>query len=180
MTKNLYIIRGGAASGKTSITPLLAKELPSPVALLEQDNWRWGIHLVGRETRDVEKSEHAFADSLFMETLKSYLEHGKYTILVEGSFGWHPTEISTLSVHEITMLAKKYNYHTTSIVLKADIITQQNRNSTRKYTVPKDEFQEIYRAVYSYHDPSEIVIDSSGQNKEETLMTILEKISPAP
>lgn len=179
MTKNLYIIRGGAASGKTSITPLLAKELPSPVALLEQDNWRWGIHLVGRKPRDVEKSEHTFADNLFMKTLKSYLEYGKYTILVEGSFGWHPTEISTLSAREITVLAKKYHYHTTSIVLKAAIATQENRNSARKYTVPKGEFQEIYRAVYSHHDPSELVIDSSIQNKEETLVTILEKISPA-
>lgn len=176
ISKKIYIVRGGPASGKTTLTPLLASHLSQPVALLEQDRWRWDIHVVGRKISEVDAREHVFADTLFLKTLESYLVQGQYTIIVEGSFGWQPSSITHLSASAIKKLAEQHGYSVTNLVLQADIAVQQTRNRARKYTVPSKEFHEIYDVIYNYCDPSEAIIDSSDQKLETTLKKILNEL----
>lgn len=169
MTNYIYIIRGGPASGKTTLAPLLAKKLKEPIALLEQDMWRWDMHLAGRTIPDVDPEEHLFADELFVKTIESYLAHGRYTIIVEGSFGWEETAITQISAKKLAQLGEKYGFHPVNIVLKSDFSTQSRRNLKRHYVVPRDEFKTIYDTVYDHFDQSEHIIDTSGKTIDQTL-----------
>ena len=166
---HLYIVRGGSASGKTTLTPLLAKLLPKPVALIEQDNWRFGVHLVGRTVQDIETDEHHFADKIMLHTLEEYLRLKKYTIIIEGAFAWNDPSFTNITVKQLIDLANKYGYKTTNLVLKADKNTLETRNKKRKYTVPEDEFEKIYTVIYNTIDESEHVIDSSKLSVDKTL-----------
>ncbi len=172
MSKHLYIVRGAPASGKTSLTPLLATHTTQPTALIEQDNWRWGIHLVGRSIPDIEKEEHYFADKIMLHTLEEYLKTDKYTVIIEGSFAWDNPSVTHLTVKDFITLADKYNHSWTSIILKADKKVLQKRNNARKYTVPKDEFNTLYNALYETIDSQEIIIDSTDLTEEDTIAVI--------
>ncbi len=172
MKKTLYILRGAPASGKTTLSPELAKSLVQPVALLEQDNWRWGIHLTGRTVPDVTQQEHTFADEIFLYTLEQYLKTKQYNIVVEGTFNWNNPEFTNITVQTLIDLAKKYNYDVKNIVLKANKQKLLDRNAARKYSVPKEEFNTLYKSVYSYIDESEYLIDSTKLNKKETLQIL--------
>lgn len=171
--RTLYIFRGSSASGKTTITPLFCELLPRPVALLEHDQWRWGVHLIGREPKDVDPGEHVLADELYLHTLEEYLKADRYNVVVEGSFGWGQPDYFT-DVQRLKALADKYGYAVQSIVLKADKEILAARNEKRKYTVPAKEFDRIYELVYGTIDPSEHVIDSSDLQIKPTLTKLCE------
>jgi predicted kinase len=69
-------------------------------------------------------------------------------------------------------LAAHYGFTARSIVLRADKDELLRRNAARPYTVPNDEFEQLYESVYNTVDPSELVIDSTGQNAEQTLASL--------
>lgn len=177
MPKHLYIVRGAPASGKTNLTPLLATHTTQPTALIEQDNWRWGIHLVGRSIPDIKKEEHHFADKIMLHTLEQYLRTNKYTVIIEGSFAWSDPFVTHVTVQDFISLSQKYNYLATSIVLKADKTVLKKRNNARKYTVPRDEFNNLYDAIYREINPKEILVDSTNLTKEATLAILKDKLS---
>jgi uncharacterized protein YraI len=109
-----------------------------------------------------------------MQTLESYLEYGKYTIIVEGSFGWNQTSFTKISAKNITTLSKQYEYHPISIVLKSK--NQAERNLRRQYVVPDNEFKVICNEVYSCCDKSEYILDSSEQTITQTLDSLTQLI----
>lgn len=71
--KKAYIFRGAPASGKGTLTKEFAKLVPLPVALIEQDMFRWGIHLVGRKVPEVTEAEHALAFRSMPAVYEEYL-----------------------------------------------------------------------------------------------------------
>ena len=170
MKPQVYIFRGPPASGKGTIVPAFAQLLPKPVALIEQDKLRWGIHLIGRSVEEVTSEEHRMAYENTLILFDRYLRSGKYTIVVEGLFSWDDDASSEGSVRHFIDLANKYGFDLTSVVLKADKDILMQRNQERPtYTTPEDEFNNLYDSVYSKIDESEIVIDSTYQTTEQTI-----------
>lgn len=177
MTKPVvYIFRGAPASGKGTLLPEFCKLLPSPVALIEQDQFRWGLHLVGRSVFNISDAEHKFAHQNTLLIYEQYLKNGNYTIVIEGLFTWDDQSSSQGSARELMKLAQKYGHQCRSFVLKADKTTLLERNAARSYAVPPEEFETLYHNIYKVIDPSEIVVDSSGQHAGQTL-AYLQKVA---
>jgi predicted kinase len=170
----VYIFRGAPASGKGTIVSEFCKVLPQPVALIEQDKFRWGVHLIGRNVPDVKDQEHALAHRNTVLIYEQYLRDGQYNIVLEGLFTWDNATSSQGNVRELIELAKRYGYPCQSIVLKADKAELLRRNAKRQYSVPQDEFDTLYANVYNRVDSSELVIDSTNQKVDETLRRLKE------
>jgi predicted kinase len=168
----IYIFRGAPASGKGTLLPKFCELLPAPVALIEQDQFRWGLHLIGRSVPDISDEEHAFAHQNTLLMYEQYLKNGRYTIVLEGLFTWDNSASSQGSTKEFIELALAYGYPYKSIVLKADKEELLKRNALRPYSVPRDEFETLYSTIYEVIGPDEIVIDSSSQNIEQTLHSL--------
>ncbi len=169
MRHQVYIFRGAPASGKGAVVPAFAEHLPLPVALIEQDKMRWGIHLIGRNITDVSAEEHRLANRNTTMLYEQYLKTGRYTIVLEGLFTWDDTESSEGNVRELADLAGQYDYDVTSIVLRASKEVLSQRNTDREYSVPAAEFDALYDAVYDTIDESELVIDSTDDTVEQTV-----------
>ncbi|MDX1765467.1 MAG: AAA family ATPase [Candidatus Saccharimonadales bacterium] len=170
--KFLYVLRGGPASGKGVIAPDIAKMLPKPVALIEQDMFRWNIHLVGREVPEVSQEEHALAYRSMLLVLEEYLKFAQHTIVLEGLFTWDDSKSPQGNMIQIRELAEKYGYQLKSVVLKADKGELWHRNEQREYSVPREEFEALHNKTYETIDPSETAIDSTAQTTDQTLNTL--------
>jgi len=170
--KTVYIFRGAPATGKGTIAPMFTRLLPMPAALIEQDMFRWGFHLIGRQVPDVTESEHLFAYNNMVLLFEQYLKNGSYDLVVEGLFTWDNADSSQGNAKQLLDMAQANDFNIKSIVLKADKEELLKRNSERQYSVPHDEFEVLYNNIYQTIDPSETVIDSTGQSPEETLETL--------
>lgn len=177
MSKQAFIFRGAPASGKGTLVPEFCKTVESPVALIEQDNFRWGIHLFGRDIADITDAEHQLAYRATVATYEQYLKSGLHTVVVEGLFTWNNTESSQGNAKELIDLAEQYGYEATSIVLKAAKNELLKRNAEREYSVPIEEFEALYDGVYSTVDQSEVVIDSTGLDLPQTLQALASELS---
>ncbi len=149
--------------------PRFCELLPQPVSLIEQDKFRWGLHLIGRNVPDVSGEEHALAHRNMVLIYEQYLKDGRYTIVLEGLFTWDNAASSQGNVRELIELAKNYGYSVKSVVLRADRTELLRRNAQRQYSVPQDEFTALYSNIYGTIDSNELVIDSTGQEVSKTL-----------
>jgi len=170
--KTVYIFRGAPASGKGTVVPKFCELLPKPVALISQDTLRWGFHLIARTVPDVQDEEHLFAYQNTLVMFEQYLKNGHYSIVLEGLFTCDDTTSSQGNVKELIELASRYGYSVKSIVLRADKEELLKRNAERPYAVPLDEFDVLYTNIYKTVDSSELVVDSSGQSLEATLVLL--------
>lgn len=168
----VLIFRGAPASGKGTITKKICAQLSNPVALIEQDVFRWDIHTVGRSVPEVSLKEHAFAYRNMKLVYEEYLKSGNYTIVLEGIFTWDTIAPDQGSAKELVALAQKYGFNGQSIVLNASKQTLLDRNAKRPYSVPTEEFNTLYKNIYRTIDESEIVIDSTGQDTNETIQSL--------
>lgn len=169
MAKPVYIFRGAPASGKGTLVPEFCKLLVGPVALIEQDAFRWGFHLIGRSVPDITDEEHMFAHQNTLKVYERYIKNGAYTIVIEGLFTWDDEASSQGAVTEFLAIAKKYGRPCKSIVLVADRGELQKRNAAREYAVPEAEFDALYKNIYQTIDADEIAIDSTGLSPQQTL-----------
>lgn len=176
MAKKVYIFRGAPASGKGTVVPAFCETLPDKVALIEQDKLRWGFHLIGRSVQDIEDEEHRLAYENTKLIFEQYLRTGKYTIVLEGLFTWDDKASAQGCVKDLLKIAQKYETEVKSIVLKADKKELLKRNAERKYIVPTSEFEILYQNIYKNVSSSELLIDSTGRTKEETLKELCEKV----
>jgi predicted kinase len=172
MKPHVYIFRGAPASGKGALVPEFAKSLPKPVVLIELDKLRWGFHLIGRSVDDITSEEHRMAYENTILLYERYLKSGKYTIVVEGLFTWNNEQSNEGSATQLLKLASENGFGASSIVLTADKNELTRRNNERPYSVPKGEFETLYDGVYGTVDHSEIVIDSTGESLEETIVKL--------
>ncbi len=172
MPNNVYIFRGGPASGKGTITKEFCKLLGQPTALIQQDNLRWNFHLVGREIPDVTDKEHRFANSNTLMLFEEYLKNGSYNIVVEGLFTWNDKQSSQGTAIDYKNTAEKHGYKPILILLKADKTVLQQRNQARDYSVPDQEFDQLHSNVYGLVGDDEIVIDSTEMTIQQTLMQL--------
>jgi predicted kinase len=173
----VYIFRGAPASGKSTLLPKFCQLLPGPVALIEQDQFRWGLHLIGRDIPDVDDGEHAFAHQNTLLIYEQYLKHGRYTIAIEGLFTWDDTTSSQGNAKELIALAQSYDRPCKSIVLRADKEELLDRNAKRPYSVPRGEYETLYTNIYKGIGDSELVINSSHQSVDQTLEQLRQIIS---
>jgi predicted kinase len=172
MKPRVLIFRGAPASGKGTIAQKLCAQLSKPVALIEQDKFRWDIHVIGRKVSDVGLDEHAFAHRNMALVYEQYLKSGQYTIVLEGVFTWGDVAPDQGDVRPLIALAEQYGFACQSIVLKASKQTLLDRNAKRPYSVPHEEFDVLYKNIYRTIDDSEIVIDSTGQDSNETVQSL--------
>lgn len=171
----VYIFRGAPASGKGTLLPKFCELLPKPIALIEQDQFRWGLHLIGRSVPDVSDSEHKLAHQNTLLIYEQYLKNGNYAIVLEGLFTWDDKTSSQGNAKELVELAKRYGYPCKSLVLRASKEELRARNAARLYTVPDQEFDTLYEKIYRVVDPGEVIVDSSRQDVEQTL-AVLQKV----
>jgi len=167
--KTVYIFRGAPASGKGTLVPAFTKLLPRPAALIEQDAFRWGFHLIGRKVSEVEDSEHTFAYHNMLCIYEEYLKNGAYTITLEGLFSWDDMSTSQGCAKQLIELAHRYGFETKSIVLRANKDELLARNEAREYSVPRDEFDMLYDNIYKTIGDDEVVVDSTGLTADEAL-----------
>lgn len=173
--KSVYIFRGAPATGKGTLVTAFSKLLPKPVALIEQDTFRWGFHLIGRKVPDVSDVEHLFAYKNMVLLYEQYLKSGSYTIVLEGLFTWDTTNSSQGNAKQLVNMAREHDFNVKSIVLKADKEELLRRNYRREYSVPSDEFEMLYNNIYLTIDSSETVIDSTGQTVGQSLKVLQKK-----
>lgn len=168
MNKQAYIFRGSPASGKGTLTELLIKEFKAKTALLELDTFRWGFHYINRKIEDISDEEHTFAYQNFLLLLENYCKNGRYNLLIEGLFSWN-VNCPHGNVQDIVKILKHYNFDFRIFLLSADFDVLWDRNLKREYSVPKDEFSELYDFVTQEVRSEEIVINVSERNPQETL-----------
>jgi len=172
MKPTVYIFRGAPASGKGTIVPKFCELLPKPVAFISQDDLRWGFHLIGRKVSDVKDSEHMLAYKNTELLYEQYLKDGSYTIVLEGLFTWDDQKSSQGNAKSLVELARKHGFDVKSIVLRADKDELLARNAARGYTVPREEFEDLYHNVYKKIGDGEEVIDSTRQTPEQTMAAL--------
>ena len=178
MKPRVYIFRGAPASGKGTVVPEFAKLLPKPVALIEQDKLRWGIHLIGRSVEEVTPDEHKMAHENTVFLYERYLKLGRYTIVVEGLFTWNDEQSEQGSVTKLLELAQENGYDATSIVLAAEKSVLLKRNVERpSHTTPEEEFNRLYESIYGTIGENETVIDSTQDTQEETIAKLARLIT---
>jgi len=170
--KSVYIFRGAPATGKGTVVPAFIKLLPTPAALITEDTFRWDFHLASRTIQDVTDDEHMFAYRNMVRIYEEYLKNGTYTIVLEGLFTWDDMRSSQGSARELAEIARTHGFTVRSIVLKADKKELLKRNKLRNYSVPVDEFNQLYANVYKTVADEEMVIDSTHQTAEQTLETL--------
>ncbi len=170
--KQAYIFRGAPASGKGTIVTAFAKSLEGKVARLDHDVFRWGFHLIGREVPDVNQDEHKRAFRNLLAVLEEYCKQGDYTMVVDGLFTWDDESSNQGSIKTIVEVLNRYGFVYKSIVITADKTVLEERNSQRSYVVMPIDFERLYKGVMSKIDPSEVVIDSTNQTPEQTLIEV--------
>lgn len=168
MQKKIYIFRGSPASGKGTITEEFIKQLDGKIAFLELDNFRWGFHLKNRVVADIGQKEHLLAYKNFLSVLENYLSDGSYTLVIEGLFSWRVAGPHG-NMQDIISLATKYNYNYYPILLYADFETLWNRNLQRDYSVPIDEFKQLYSYVMDAQSEEEIKINVDDKTVQESV-----------
>jgi predicted kinase len=169
--KQVYIFRCSPASGKSTLAKEFAKLIPGKVAFLELDTFRWGFHLVNRDITEVAVTEHQLAYSNYLSVLENYLADGRYTIVTEGLFSWN-AESPHGSTKDIIALCEKYSRTYQSIVLSASPETLWHRNSEREYSVPKEEFEELYNHVTHEVSDTEFLLDVDSNSVGDSVQIL--------
>lgn len=176
MEYKVYIFRGSPLSGKSTLAPAFSSLLPKPVAGIRHDMLRWDIHRLDRHFTEVSSEEHRFAFENLVMLFEQYLKKGTYNIVIEGLFTWNNPESDQGDVKTLIELAERYNMSCKSIVLKADKEKLLERNAARPQQVPDDEFNTLHDNIYGTIDPSEIVIDTTNEDVDETLSRLKTEI----
>jgi predicted kinase len=108
--------------------------------------------------------------------LANYLQDGGYTIVTEGLFSWD-THGPHGCMQDILELCEANNYKTYPVLLYADYKTLWERNQNREYSVPKDEFDELYEYVMSKKSENEMKIDVGDNTVSESVEKLRQYIS---
>lgn len=178
LSKEAYIFRGSPASGKGTITELLIKEFTSKTALLELDTFRWGFHYTNRKIADISNDEHAFAFNNLLSLLDNYSKNGQYNLIIEGLFSWSE-HCPHGTMQKVIEVLNRNNFKYKMFLLSGELETLLDRNAKREYSVPREEFQELYDYVMEEKRPKEIIIDVTHKNPQETLQEIKKHIFPS-
>lgn len=171
--KQIYIFRGSPASGKSSLAKEFSKLIPGKVAFLELDTFRWEFHLVNRDITEIAVSEHQLAYTNYLSVLENYLADGRYTVVTEGLFSWN-TESPHGNLHDVIALCNKYSRTYQSIVLSASSDTLWHRNSERQYSVPREEFEELYNHVTHEVSDTEFLLDVESNSVSSSIQILSE------
>lgn len=171
--KKIYIFRGAPASGKGTITEAFMQKLPGKVAFLELDKFRWGFHRVNRSVFEVTEEEHALAYKNYLAMLENYLADGNYTIVTEGLFSSN-TPSPHGNLEDVMSLVAKYDYEPVPILLYAPYDVLWDRNQKREYSVPEEEFKQLYDHVMQAESLEEHKIDVAQTSVDEAVAQLLQ------
>lgn len=173
--KTVYVFRGAPSSGKGTLTKEFIKLLSGKVAYIELDQFRWGYHLTNRQVVDVSEEEHKFAYENFLQMLDNYCSNGNYTIVCEGLFSWREHGAHG-NMNDLVNIFKKHNFNFKLFCLEASKEVLWDRNTKRKYTVPKEEFDQLFDYVGSSEADKETIIDVENNSVEESVKILAENI----
>ncbi len=169
--KKAYVFRGSPASGKGTLTKGFLKLLKGKVAFLELDNFRWGFHLTNRDISEVTGDEHLFAYNNFLLMLESYCMNGDYTLVIEGLFSWVENGAHG-NMNDIKSILEKCDFQYEFFYLQAKYETLWGRNNDRKYSVPKKEFDSLFKSVGKGEKQRETIIDVDNKTIKEALQEL--------
>ena len=172
----VYVFRGAPASGKSTLVPRFCEMLSKPVALIEEDKFRWGLHLIGRSVPEITDEEHQLAHRNAILIYEQYLKSGHYTIVFEGLLTYDNLESSQGNVRELAALAEQYGFIFQSVVLTAEKSELLKRNAQRQYSVPAEEFERLYGNVYGKIGSDELVIDATDLSEQESIDKLVKEI----
>lgn len=170
--KKIYVFRGSPASGKGTVTEAFVKKLEGKVAFLELDKFRWEFHLLNRSISDITEDEHQLAYDNYLSVLENYLKDGSYTIVTEGLFSWG-TSGAHGNMKDILSLVDRYEYDAKPVLLYADFEKLWERNLAREYSVPEDEFRELYDYAMKETSDTETKINVGIKSVEESVSELL-------
>ena len=163
MKPKLIIIRGSPASGKSTLTRNLAKNINGKIALLIVDEFRWVM--TAHENRD--EKDYAISFDNFLYALENYLKLG-YTIIVEDTWIRKHKDNAT-SIKKVVDLGKEYNAEIHQILLKGSWSTVKHINTLRPMVIPQKELKDLYEQVYSKNIKDEVVIDIDNKKPNQIL-----------
>ncbi len=168
----VYIFRGSPSSGKGTITKSFIARLTGKVAYIELDKFRWGFHLLNRSIPEISNEEHQLAYQNYLSVLENYLSDGTYTIVTEGLFSWE-TPGPHGNMKEVIGLCEKHNQTYHPVLLFADKAVLWERNTKREYSVPREEFDELYDYVMKKRSDDEIAYNVGELTVDETTQKLL-------
>ena len=167
MTPKIILIRGSPATGKTTLSKNLAKQINGKVSVLSLDEFKW--IMTAHVPRDKNDFQIAFDNYLFC--LDNYLKKG-YTVICEDAWVQKLEDKST-DINSVLELAKKYDVKINQILLKGSFDTVKHINTLRPMVIPEDELKEMYDKVYSINMVDEKIIEIEGKNPNEILNEVL-------
>lgn len=169
--RKAYVIRGAPASGKGTLSKKFVKLIEGKIAYLELDTFRWGFHTENREVKDITEDEHQFAYNNFLLMLEAYCKNGDYDLVIEGLFSWNEHGPHG-NMQDIIKIIRKYRFDHRVFFLSANLETLWERNLSREYSVPREEFKQLYDYVGKHQEKKEILIDVDNKTPEEAVSDI--------
>ncbi|MCD4760486.1 ATP-binding protein [bacterium] len=167
MKKFLLLLDGMTGAGKTTISKLLAKQLPRTAII--------GMDKIKRLISDFERcpKDNAIAKKIIFEMTKKYLDLG-LAVIVEQPL----KSVNEINTYE--KLAKKYSLPCYKFQLFTNSDTALNRviNRQKDWEIKVPE-ERIKHNISFYQDRSKLgfeVIDTSDLKPEEVAKIILDKI----
>ena len=168
--QQLIIIRGPPGTGKSTIANLIAKRLSGVVAVIGVDVLRWDFI----KKRPKNFNDHNLVYKNLWDLTKNSLNEG-LNVVLEGVLAGRDKN-KKLRIEDYNKFEKK-GIKITKIFLISKKNTQQerlkNRNKTFVTKTTKKDIQEWTKLSRESTSKNDIIIDTTGKTKEETVKEIL-------
>lgn len=161
--KKIVIIRGGPASGKTTLAENIIEYVNGKKAFVSYDKFLWVM--TAHQERD--EDDYLLSMKNYLSTIRRYMEHN-YLIVTENCFD----RAEEKSYAKLVSLAEKHDYEIIKIVLTCSFDEIKKRNNERPTTVEYDNLKQSYESVYDERKEEEHRIDTTNESPKD----VFEKI----
>jgi len=168
--QQLIIIRGPPGTGKSTIANLIAKKLPDVVAVIDVDVLRWDFI----KKRPNNFNDHNLVYKNLWDLTKNSIDEG-LNVVLEGILAGRD-DIGKLRIDKYDYFKRKGVKVTKIFLISKKKIQQErlkNRNKKFVAKIIKKDIQEWTKLSRESTSKDDIIIDTTGKSKEETVKEIL-------